>query len=113
MTGSNQIAHRVLALAEDDDVAHARNSLQRVLDVDIQVVRDVLVRKTVVGGIKAGGENEIGVGFGDGDAGVFDFLRQPALRGGNTVLHVDRGDVEVVAGAEDNVDGTGTVVRTG
>ncbi len=41
--------HRVLALAEDDDIAHARNSLQRIFDVNVEIVRDVLVRKAVVG----------------------------------------------------------------
>ena len=31
-------AHRVLALAEDDDVGDAGHTLQRILDVDVQVV---------------------------------------------------------------------------
>ena len=33
-------AHRELALAEDHDVGDAGHALQRVLDVDVEVVRD-------------------------------------------------------------------------
>ena len=72
-------AHGVLALAEDDHIADARNALQRVLDVNIEIVRDVLVRKTVIGRDRNRGENEVRIRLGDGDAGVLDFLRQAAL----------------------------------
>ena len=65
------------------------------------------------GRIEAGGENKVGIRLGDGDAGVLDFLRQAALRGGDAVLHVHRRDVQVVAGAEGDVDVAGAVVRTG
>ena len=65
------------------------------------------------GEIKSGGKNKVGVRLGDGDAGVLDFLRQAALRGRHSVLHVDRGDVQVVAGVESYVDRAGAVVRTG
>ena len=37
---------------------------------------------------------------------------KPALSGRHAVLHVDRGDVQVIAGAEGDVDGAGAVVRT-
>ena len=106
-------AHGVLALAEDDDVADARNALQRVLHVDVEVVGDVLVREAVVGRIEAGGKDEIRVRLGDGDAGVLDFLRKPAECGGDAVLHVDGGDVQVVARAEGDVDAAGAVVGAG
>ena len=36
-------AHRVFALAEDDDIADAGYALERVLYVDVEVVGDVLV----------------------------------------------------------------------
>ncbi len=106
-------AHGILALAEDDDVADAGNALQSVLDVNIQVVGDVLVRKAVVGRVESGGKNEVGIRLGDGNAGVLDFLRQAALRRRHAVLHVDGGNVQVVPGAESYVDGAGAVVRTG
>ena len=69
--------------------------------------------KAVVGREKARGEHEIRVGLGDGDAGVLDLLRQAALRGGHAVLHVHRRDIQVVAGAEGDVDVAGAVVRAG
>ena len=106
-------AHGVFALAEDDDFADARNALQGVFDVNVQVVGDVLVRKAVVGRVESGGKNEVGICLGDGYAGVLDFLRQAALGGRHAVLHVDRGDVQVVSGAEGYVDVAGAVVRTG
>ena len=62
---------------------------------------------------EAGGEDEVGVGLGDGDAGVVDDGGETALRGGDAVLHVDGGDVEVVAGVEGDGDGRGAVVRAG
>ena len=106
-------AHGILALAEDDDVADAWNALQGILDVDVQIVGDVLVRKAVIGRVESGGKNEVRIRLGDGHAGVLDFLRQAALRGRYAVLHVDRGDVQVVSGAEGYVDVAGAVVRTG
>src|SRR5437868_4719282 len=44
---------------------------------------------------------------------VADGCRQPALRGRDAVLHVDRGDVEVVAGLEGDGDAGGAVVGGG
>ena len=72
-------AHGILALAEDDHVAHARNALERIFHVDVDIVRDVLVRKAVIGRVESRGENEVRIRLGDGDAGVLDFLRQAAL----------------------------------
>ena len=62
---------------------------------------------------EAGGEDEVRVGLGDGDAGVVDDGGQAALNGGDAVLHVNGGDVEVVAGLEGDGDGRGAVVRAG
>ena len=105
-------AHRIFALAENDHVADAWDSLQRVFDVDVEIVRDVLVRKTVIGRIKSGGKNEVRIRLGDGDAGVLDFLRQAPLRCCHPVLHVDGGNVQVVSSAEGDIDVAGAVVRT-
>ena len=91
-------AHGVLALAEDDDIADAGDALQSVLDVDVEIVGDERLRERLVGREEAGGEDEVGVRLGDGDAGVVDGCGQTALSGGDAVLHVDGGDVEVVAG---------------
>ena len=63
-------AHGVLALAEDDDIAHAGHALEGVLDVDIEVVGDELGGVAAVAGEEAGAEDEVDVGLGDGDAGV-------------------------------------------
>ena len=112
LRGIEPDAHRILALAEDHHIAHARYALQRVFHVDVEIVRDVLVRKAVVGRIEPGGKHKVGIRLGNGDAGVLDLLRQTALRRGDAVLHVDRGDVQVVAGAKGHVDRAGAVVRT-
>ena len=105
--------HGVLALTKDDHVAHAGHALQRVLDVNVEVVRDVLVGEAVVGRIEARGKHEVRICLGDGDTGVLNFLGKTALRGGHAVLHVHRGDVQVVAGAEDHIDAAGAVVGAG
>src|SRR6202171_4138013 len=105
-------AHGILAFAEDDDVADPRNPLQGILDVDVQVVGDVLVRKAVIGRVESRGKTEVGICLGDGHACVLDFLWQAALGRRYPVLHVDRGNVQVISGAEGYVDVAGAVVRT-
>ena len=72
-----------------------------------------MVRQAVVGRIKPGGENEIGVGLGDGHAGVFDFLRQASLCRSNSILHIHGCNVQVVTGAERHIDVAGAVVGAG
>ena len=86
-------AHGVLALAEEDNVADPRDSLQGIFDVDVHVVGNVLVRKAVIGRVESGGKNEVGICLGDGHACVLDFLRKAALCRRYPVLHVDRGNV--------------------
>ena len=60
---------------------------------------------------EARGEDKVPIRLGDGDTGGVDYSRQAALSGGDTVLHVDRCDREVVARPEGNRDGRGAVVR--
>ena len=67
----------------------------------------------MVGRDEAGGEDEVAVGLGDGDAGVVDYGGKASLHGGDAVLHVDGGDVEVVSGLEGDGDGGGAVVGAG
>ena len=58
-------------------------------------------------------KHKVRIRLGDGDAGVLDLLRQTALRRGDAVLHVDGGDIQVVAGLEGHIDVAGAVIRTG
>ena len=60
---------------------------------------------------EGGGEDEVRVRLGDRDSGVVDGRGQAARRGGDAVLHVDRGDVQVVAGIEGDGDGAGSIIR--
>jgi hypothetical protein len=64
-------------------------------------------------GIEARAEDEVAVGFGDGDAGRVDRRGQPALHAGHAILHVHGGDVEVVAGGEGGCDRAGSAVGAG
>src|SRR5204862_2555348 len=60
--------HRVLALAEDGDVADARHALQRVLDVDVDVVAEEERVVLSLFRIDAGRHDETGGLLADGDA---------------------------------------------
>ncbi len=106
-------AHRVFALAKDDDGTHAGNAFERVGDIDVEIVGDEGGRERVVGRDESGGEDEVAVRLGDGDAGVVDYGGETALHRGDTVLHVDGGDVEIVAGLEGDGDRRCAVVRAG
>ena len=106
-------AHGVLALAEDDDRADAGDALEGVGDVDVEVVGDEGLREGVIGGDEAGGEDEVRVGLSDGDAGVVDGGWEAALGGGDAVLDVYGGDVEVVTGLEGDGDCACAVVGAG
>src|SRR5205807_2969798 len=106
-------AHGIFALAKNDHISDAWNPLQRVLDIDVEIIGNVLVREAVIRGEEAGGKNKVGICLGDGYAGVFDFLRQPSLRTGHAVLHIDGCDVQVVSSAESYIDAACAVVRAG
>src|SRR5580704_10496445 len=105
-------AHRVLTFTKDDYIAHTGYALQRVLHVHVEVVRDVLVGKAVVRRIESGGKDKVGIRLCNRDAGVLDLLRQASLSGRDTVLHVNRCDIEIVTGAEGYIDCAGAVVGT-
>jgi len=111
--GVNPEAHGVLAFAEDLGVADSGDPAERILDIDVDVIGDELFGEAVVGGIEAEHKDEIGARLGDGDAGVLNFLRQPALRCGDAVLYIDGTNVDVVAGPEEHVDGAATVIGAG
>jgi len=106
-------AHGVFALAEDHHVAHAGHALERILDVDIEIVGDELGRVAAIFGIEASSENKVEVGLGDGDAGGVDRGGQAPGDAGHAVLHVHGGDVEIVAGLEGGGDGADAAVGAG
>src|SRR5579883_2431433 len=103
-------AHGIFALAKNDDIAHALDALERVFDIDIEIVRDVLVRQASVGRIEPYSKDEVRIRLRDCDTGVLDFLRQTALCRVYAVLHVNGSDVEVIPGVESDVDVAGAVV---
>ncbi len=105
--------HGVLADAEDLHVAYAGDALERIFDVEVDVVGDEVLRVAVVVREEAGGEDEVRVRLGDGDAGVLNRLRKHTLGAGDAVLNVDGSDVEVVAGLEGDGDGTDAAVGAG
>jgi len=72
-------AHRVLTFAEDNGIADTGNTLDGVLDVNVNVVGDERLRKRLVRRDEAYGKDEVRIGFGDRDAGVVDDGRKTAL----------------------------------
>jgi hypothetical protein len=106
-------AHGIFADAEDGDVADAFHALESILDVDVEVVAHEEIAVLAVLGVHAGAEDEIGGGLADGDAGLIDLRGQQAGGGTDAVLHVDGGDVEVVAGIKGGGDDAGAVVPAG
>ena len=102
--------HSVFAFAEDIHVSDTGNALERIADVDVDVVGDELIGEAVIRRGKAGHQDKVGVGLGDRDAGVIDRGRQATGRRGDAILNVYRGNREIVAGLKRDRDGGGTVV---
>ena len=104
-------AHRIAALAEDLDVADARQPLQLIDDLQIGVVgQRHRIDRTVRRG-QIDDENEVRVLLLDRHAALIDDRRQRRRRLRHAVLHVDRGDVERIADLEGDGDRRGAVVR--
>ena len=91
-------------------LADSRNSLNSVGNVDIDVIADELIGILTVVGIKADRENKVAVRFRNGDAKIVDRCRQLTLGAGNSVLHVDRGNIQVIPRLEGNGDGGASIV---
>ena len=93
--------HRELALAEDDDVADARHALERVADVEVDVVADEQRVVAVVASRRTRAPPRNPVVF---LVTVMPFVRTSAgmrpERLVDAVLHVDRGQVRVAADLE-------------
>ena len=96
--------HRELALAEDDDVAHARDAFQRIANEPVEVVADeqrvvaVVLREEPVGAQEPAGV------LGDGDAVRAHIGRHAAERLIHAILHVNSRQIRVAANLEDDVD---------
>ncbi len=97
-------AHRVLAFAEDHDVADAGKALERVLHVDVDVVAHE--ERVVSAGlaVHASAEHEVRRLFLDGDAGRPHLGRHASDRLVDAILDVDRGEIDVTGHVEGDVD---------
>jgi hypothetical protein len=104
-------AHRVLALAEDDDVGDAGDALERVADEDVEVVAQEERVVAVVLVVDACAEDESARALRDRDADVPHLRGQPSRRRRHPVLHVDGREVLVAREIEGGRDGADAVVR--
>ena len=103
-------AHRVLALAEDLHIGDALDALQRVLDVNVDVVGNELIVVAVIETVETRRHDERSRNFVDRHPGVLDFVGQPAQHAGDAVLHVHRRDVEGTGQFENHGDVAAAVV---
>src|SRR5205807_9450756 len=88
-------AHRVLARAEGHDIRHARDALQRVLHVDVDVVGQEQRIVLALLRVRAGRQDEVGRGLRHRHTELTDFGRQPAGGLVDAVLDVDGRKVRV------------------
>jgi hypothetical protein len=105
--------HRVLPLAEDDDVRDAGNALQRVAYVDVEVVAQEQRVVLAVLGVDTNRRDESGRLLLDGDAGRAHFRRHAAERLVDAVLHVDGSHVLIARDVERHADLADAAVRAG
>ena len=103
-------AHRILALAEDGDVADAGHALQGVAHVDVEVVAQE--ERVVLSLLRedAHRHHEAGGLLLHADAVGAHFCRHAAERLVHAVLHVDGGDVLVAGDVERDGDRRDTTV---
>jgi hypothetical protein len=92
--------HRVLALAEDGHAAHARDALDIVDDVVLEIVGDERLVVILVVRRHADAHDERAVVLRDLHAGQRHGLRQMTLREIHRVLHVVGGLIEIAADVE-------------
>ena len=97
--------HRELALAEHDHVADARHALDRVADVEVDVVADELARVAVVAREEPETADEAGRHLRDRDAVLPHLGRHAAERLVDAVLHVDGGEILIAIDVERHRDG--------
>jgi hypothetical protein len=87
--------HGVFALAEDEDVGNAGNALQRVADIDVEVIAHEERGVAAVGREDGAAEDEILRGLGDGDSDLLDGGGEASGSGVDAVLDVNRGEVGI------------------
>ena len=101
--------HRVLALAENNYVRHARNALQRVAHVNVEIVAHEQRRIFVVGN-DGRAEDEVLRRFLSRDAHGLHRARQPSLRGVHPVLNIDGRQIRIARQIKCHRDAAGPVV---
>ena len=103
LLGVEPDAHRVVARAEDGDVADAVDARQHVLHVQRRVVRDVELVARVVGRIEMDHQHQVRRLLGHRDADGAHLFGQTRLGDGDAVLHQHLRGIEI--GAELEGDG--------
>ena len=100
LVGVEPEAHRVVAHAEDIDVADTRETRDLVLDLERGVVaeEDGVVR--VIRRKQRDNERDVGRRFFDRDALALDLERELGLGDGHPILHLHLGDIEIRAGGK-------------
>ena len=87
--------HRELALAKDDHVRHARNALQRIPHVHVEIVAHEQRGEFLLIRENGRAKHEVLRGLCRRDANGLDRARQPSLRRVHAVLNVHRGQVRI------------------
>ena len=106
-------AHGIFALAEDEDVGNAGHALERVADIDVEIVTDEERGVAVVGREDGAAEDEVLRGLGDGDADLLDGGGEPSGGGVDAVFDIDGGEVGIAVEIEGRRDGADAVVGAG
>jgi hypothetical protein len=105
--------HGVLAFAKNKDITHALHALQRIANVNVQIVADEQAVVLVVIGVEARTEDEAAGAFAYADAGGLDRSGQSALSLVHPVLNVNGSKVNIAVDVESHRDGAGTIVAAG
>src|SRR5262249_16850616 len=103
-------AHRVLALAEDEDVSYALNSFQSITNIYVEIVADEQAVVAIVFCVEASAKNEVVCCLHHADARRLHFIRHAPKSLINPVLHVHGRDVNVAIQIEDDADAGAAIV---
>ena len=95
------------------DIGDAGNTLERVADIDVEVVAHEERGVAAVGGEDGSAEDEVLRGLGDGDADLLDRGGQTSGGGVDAVFDIDGGEVWVAVEIKGRGDGADAVVGTG
>ncbi|MNX78495.1 hypothetical protein D3C86_1100920 [compost metagenome] len=101
--------HRIVAAAEDLNLAHAVDPQEAVAQRRVGVVADVVVIQAAVGRGQADDHQEAAFGLVDRHADLADLLGQLGLGQGDAVLDQHLGGIEIRAGLEGHRDRHGPV----